>query len=75
MDLSDTGAIVGLLEQGTGANFHTTGFLFSGGTFTHFRFPGSTDTSPVDINKSGEIVGTFSRADETGGIYGEIRRF
>jgi hypothetical protein len=68
-DLSDTGAIVGLLEQGTGANFHTTGFLFSGGKFTHFRFPGSTDTFPADINKSGEIVGTFKRPDGTLGSF------
>jgi uncharacterized membrane protein len=57
--LNDNGAIVGLLQQGTGTNFHTTGFLFSNGTFTHFRFPGSTDTFANDINKNGVIVGSF----------------
>jgi hypothetical protein len=62
--LNDNGAIVGFLESGTGTAFHITGFLFSGGTFTHFRFPGSADTLPHDINKSGVIVGSF---DVTGG--------
>jgi probable HAF family extracellular repeat protein len=62
--LNDNGAIVGFLEQGTGANFHITGFFFSGGNFSHFRFPGSADTFPHDINKNGVIVGSF---DVTGG--------
>ena len=69
LELSDTGAIVGFLRQGTGANIHTTGFLFTDGEFTHFRFPGSTDTFPVDINKSGEIVGTFRRTNGTTGSF------
>jgi hypothetical protein len=62
--LNSNGAIVGFLGQGTGANFHITGFLFSGGKFAHFRFPGSADTLPHDINKNGVIVGSF---DVTGG--------
>jgi hypothetical protein len=69
LELGDTGAIVGFLQQGTFPNSHTTGFLFSNGQFTHFRFPGSTDTFPVDINKSGEIVGTFTRPDGTTGSF------
>jgi hypothetical protein len=69
LELSDKGAIVGFLQQGTGATLHTTGFLFSDGKFTHFRFPGSTDTFPVDINNSGEIVGTFRRTDGTTGSF------
>jgi uncharacterized membrane protein len=63
-DLNDNGAIVGFLGSGSGATFHITGFLFSGGNFTHFRFPGSADTFPHDINKNGVIVGSF---DVTGG--------
>ncbi|MCU1221712.1 MAG: extracellular repeat protein, family [Candidatus Angelobacter sp.] len=63
-DLNDNGAIVGFLGSGSGATFHITGFLFSGGKFTHFRFPGSADTFPRDINKNGVIVGSF---DVTGG--------
>jgi hypothetical protein len=42
LELSDKGAIVGFLQQGTDANLHTTGFLLSDGKFTHFRFPGSS---------------------------------
>jgi len=57
--LNDHGAIVGLLNSGSGANFHTTAFLFSNGNFTHFRFPGSADTFANDMNKNGVIVGTF----------------
>lgn len=64
--LNDNGAIVGFLDQGTGANFHTTAFLFSGGNFTHFRFPGSADTFANDMNKNGVIVGTFSGANGAG---------
>jgi hypothetical protein len=62
--LNDNGAIVGTLSSGTGTSFHTTGFLFSGGQFTHFRFPGSANTSPHDMNKNGVIVGAF---EVTGG--------
>ncbi len=62
--LNDNGAIVGSMSSTTAANPNTTGFLFSGGKFTHFRFPGSADTFPHDINKNGVIVGSF---DMTGG--------
>jgi uncharacterized membrane protein len=58
-DLNDKGAIVGAFNQGTGASFQTVGFLFSGGKFTHFRFPGSANTFPHDINNNGVIVGSF----------------
>jgi uncharacterized membrane protein len=64
--LNDNGAIVGLLNSGSGTSFHTTGFLFSGGKFTHFRFPGSADTFANDINKNGVIVGTFRGANGAG---------
>lgn len=62
--LNDNGAIVGSLGSGSGATFHSSGFLFAGGNFTHFKFPGSADTFPKDINKNGLIVGGF---DVTGG--------
>jgi hypothetical protein len=58
-DLSDTGAILGLMITPNGTIQTTTGFLFNQGTFTHFRFPGSADTFPRDINKSAVIVGSF----------------
>ena len=61
--LNDNGAIVGLLSSSVDINPHTTGFLFSGGKFTHFRFPGSADTFPHDINKNGVIVGSFDVTD------------
>lgn len=67
--LNDNGAIVGLLESGTGTAFHTSGFLFSGGKFTHFKFPGSSDTFANDINKNGVIVGRFRNAGGTGGAF------
>ena len=57
--LNDKGAIVGGLSNKFELNPHTTGFLLSNGTFTHFRFPGSADTFPSDINKNGVIVGSF----------------
>jgi hypothetical protein len=64
--LNDNGAIVGLLSNSSDTNPHTTGFLLSNGNFTHFRFPGSTDTFPNDINKNGVIVGTFRGANGQG---------
>jgi probable HAF family extracellular repeat protein len=66
MDLNDNGAIVGFLGSGSGANFRITGFLLSGGKFTSFRFPGSRDTFPQDINKQGVIVGSFDTATGNG---------
>jgi hypothetical protein len=64
--LNDKGAIVGLLSSTSGTDFHTIGFLFSNGNFTHFRFPGSADTFPNDMNKNGVIVGTFRGANGQG---------
>jgi probable HAF family extracellular repeat protein len=64
--LNDTGAIVGLLQSGTGASTQHTAFLFSGGKFTHFRFPGSHATFAYDINNHGVIVGSFDTSFESG---------
>jgi probable HAF family extracellular repeat protein len=64
--LNDNGAIVGLLGSGSGMNFHLSGFLFSGGVFTHFSFPGAANTFPHGINKQGVIVGSFDTATGNG---------
>ena len=79
-DLNDKGAIVGFLAPTTGPTFHITGFLFSNGKFTHFRFPGSADTMPFDINIHGVIVGSFDHATDTSrafmahnGVFQEVK--
>ena len=54
-DLDDKGNILGLYSSGTGFS----GFLLSQGTLAHFRFPGSADTFPRDINKNSVIVGSY----------------
>jgi uncharacterized membrane protein len=62
-DLDDKGGIVGTLTSVTPAGTESfTGFLFSQGVFTHFRFPGSIDTRPEDINNHSVIVGSFTFA-------------
>lgn len=61
-DLNDKGDIIGTLfsiSPTTGTE-SITGFLFSQGVFTHFRFPGSLTTRPGDINNHGVIVGSFT---------------
>lgn len=42
------------------------------GTFTTIDFPGSTNTSPTDINADGEIVGTYLSATD-GNTHGFVR--
>jgi hypothetical protein len=59
-DLDDKGGILGKLISNSGTSI--TGFLFSQGVFTHFRFPGSTSTTPLDINRNSVIVGSFTLA-------------
>jgi probable HAF family extracellular repeat protein len=56
-DLDDKGDILGKLVTNSGTSI--TGFLFSQGVFTHFRFPGSVETIPLDINRNSVIVGSF----------------
>lgn len=60
-DLDDKGNVLGVFASGPGF----AGFLLSHGTLTHFRFPGSADTFPRDINNNSVIVGVFDLA--TGG--------
>jgi hypothetical protein len=61
-DLDDKGGIVGtLFSVPPNSNAESiTGFLYSHGVFTHFRFPGSAVTRPHDINNHSVIVGAFS---------------
>jgi hypothetical protein len=61
-DLDDKGGIVGTLTTVSPitGNGSFTGFLFSQGVFTHFRFPGSLTTRPSDINNHSVIVGSFT---------------
>ena len=61
-DLDDKGGIVGTLTSISPTTGVTsfTGFLFSQGVFTHFRFPGSLTTRPGDINNHSVIVGSFT---------------
>ena len=56
--LNDVGAIVGTFGTFSRTS-HATGFLFYRGKFTKFMFPGSADTIPNDINRSGTIVGAY----------------
>jgi probable HAF family extracellular repeat protein len=58
-DLDDKGDILGKLISNSGTSI--TGFLFSQGVFTHFRFPGSAETIPLDINRNSVIVGSFDQ--------------
>jgi hypothetical protein len=54
-DLDDKGNILGWFVSGPG----TAGFLLSQGTLAHFRFPGSVETLPRDMNKNSVIVGSY----------------
>ena len=54
-DLDDKGNILGWFASGAGFS----GFLLSQGTLAHFRFPGSADTFPNDVNKNSVIVGFY----------------
>jgi uncharacterized membrane protein len=61
--LNDKGAMVGDIRT---SPQHIAGFLFSGGKFTHFMFPGSANTLVHDINNFGVIVGSFDTAGGNG---------
>ena len=54
--LNDSGAITGTFADST---FHSHGFLLFQGKLTTFMFPGSTDTTARDINRTGTIVGDY----------------
>jgi hypothetical protein len=56
--INGSGQITGSFDDATGLH----GFLQSGPQFRRFDVPGATATSPLAINQSGDIVGTFSEA-------------
>jgi len=60
--LSDIGAVVGTRLTSTR---HVGGYLLYQGKLTTFMFPGSADTFPHDINRTGTIVGAFDKSPGT----------
>ena len=64
--INDVGAIVGSFFQ----DVRAIGFLLFRGKFTLFRFPGSLETTPHDINNRSQIVGDF--IDRTGAQHGFV---
>jgi hypothetical protein len=55
--MNDAGAIVGVYFVGTDGHAH--GFVRApDGTITTVDVPGASETRPVGINSSGQIVGT-----------------
>jgi hypothetical protein len=56
LGLNDQGIAVGFL---TASNGPVVGFLLKGKTFTEFDFPQSTNTTPLGVNKSDQIVGVY----------------
>jgi uncharacterized membrane protein len=59
--LNDAGAIVGEFQDSQ-SHFH--GFLLFQGKLTTFMFPGSMNTTPNDINRTGTIVGSYNVAGD-----------
>jgi uncharacterized membrane protein len=55
--LNDNGAIVGLFG---GSDSKAHGFLLYQGKVASFMFPGSINTEPWDISRTGIIVGTYN---------------
>jgi probable HAF family extracellular repeat protein len=62
-DINNSGQIVGRGPQ-------SSGFLYSGGTYTYLDAPGAFNTSAFGINDAGQIVGYYSApGSEHGFIY------
>jgi len=57
--INDIGAIVGNFF----VNARSEGFLLFRGKFTTFKFPGSDETTPHDINNHAQIVGDYLEAN------------
>jgi probable HAF family extracellular repeat protein len=57
--INDAGAIVGNFF----VNARSEGFLLYRGKFTTFKFPGSDETTPHDINNHAQIVGDYLEAN------------
>jgi hypothetical protein len=63
--IDDNGRILGWYA---GIDSHRHGFLYDKGTYTPIMFPGATDTSPIDINSLGEIIGSVTISNEPHGF-------
>ncbi len=63
--INDHGDITGILTESNGT---TLGFLLRGKHFTEFSFPGSTNTTPLGINNSDQLVGAY--VDGAGKMHG-----
>jgi len=55
--VNDGGQVVGSFYDSSCNNLH--GFLFSGGSFKQLDFPGASETMPIAISDSGQIVGLY----------------
>lgn len=64
--INDAGAIVGNFFQ----DGRSIGYLLFRGKFTLFRFPGSRETTPHDINNRAQIVGDY--LDKIGAQHGFV---
>jgi len=67
MGISNAGAVVGNSSARESTEVH--GFVEVDGHFTDFDFPGALWTSPVGINNSGAIVGTFGGVADGSFLY------
>lgn len=56
LGINSAGDMVGYYTQGSSEP--ATGFIFSGGNFTFFSYPGADSTEAFGINDSGLICGT-----------------
>jgi uncharacterized membrane protein len=76
--INNAGAIVGYFISGSGADFHSHGFLYDrSGKFTTIDVPfaGATDTFLSGINNSGVMVGYYVDAGGTHGFVDIAGRF
>ena len=63
--INNNGVIVGTYLVDNMGTTSEHGFSYSDGTYTTFDFPGAIDTSLLDLNRRGKLVGfaTFSDAN------------
>src|SRR5258708_14162941 len=58
--LNDSGQIVGAyFNEPAPSEANSSGFLYSGGTFTNLQVPGASYTGPIGINDFDKIVGFY----------------
>jgi len=76
--INNSGAVVGYFTSGSGADFHSHGFLYdTSGKFTRIDVPfaGATDTFLSGINSSGTMVGYYVDPAGTHGFVDIAGRF